>query len=64
MKNLVPSSEIYEGMGETGQLIYNVPLAKVKELGSIFKIIDNKSKQNIEEDNRNVHERKALIILK
>eukprot|EP00350_Pseudokeronopsis_sp_OXSARD2_P010609 CAMPEP_0170541964 /NCGR_PEP_ID=MMETSP0211-20121228/1541_1 /TAXON_ID=311385 /ORGANISM="Pseudokeronopsis sp., Strain OXSARD2" /LENGTH=113 /DNA_ID=CAMNT_0010844881 /DNA_START=2811 /DNA_END=3152 /DNA_ORIENTATION=+ len=44
MKTIVPSSEFYQSSGESGSLVYNVPLAKVKELGSIFRIIDNKQK--------------------
>ncbi len=44
MKTIVPSSEFYQSSGDSGSLVYNVPLAKVKELGAIFRIIDNKNK--------------------
>jgi hypothetical protein len=42
MKTVVPSSEFYTQSGDSGSLVYNVPLAKVKELGPVFKILDNK----------------------
>ena len=45
MKIVVPSSELYQGGGESGSLVYNVPLAKVKELGPIFRIMDNNNKK-------------------
>jgi hypothetical protein len=42
MKTVVPSCEFYPQSGDSGSLVYNVPMAKVKELGPVFKIIDNK----------------------
>lgn len=67
MKTVVPSSEFYPQSGDSGSLVYNVPLAKVKELGPIFNIMDNKTKHNPdheEEHTISIHERKALICLK
>lgn len=40
MKTVVPSCEFYESSGDSGSLVFNVPLAKVKELGPVFKMID------------------------
>jgi hypothetical protein len=50
MKTVVPSSEFYESSGDSGSLVYNVPLIKVKELGAIFKIIDNKTRHLPDEE--------------
>jgi hypothetical protein len=67
MKTVVPSSEFQESSGDSGALVFTVPLAKVKELGSVFKIIDNKSKHSPDDEEEHtisIHERKALINLK
>lgn len=67
MKTVVPSSEFYETSGDSGSLVYNVPLEKVKELGPVFKIIDKKTKHSPDEEEEHtisIHERKALINLK
>lgn len=37
---IVPSSEFYESSGDSGSLIYNIPLDKVRELSNVFKLID------------------------
>jgi ABC-type multidrug transport system ATPase subunit len=66
-KTVVPSSEFYESSGDSGSLLYNIPLDKVKELGSVFKLIDSKKKtspDDEEEQTVSIHERKALINLK
>lgn len=41
-KIIVPSSEFYESSGDSGSLVYNIPLDKVRELSNVFKLIDNK----------------------
>eukprot|EP00349_Pseudokeronopsis_sp_Brazil_P004303 CAMPEP_0202958426 /NCGR_PEP_ID=MMETSP1396-20130829/2778_1 /ASSEMBLY_ACC=CAM_ASM_000872 /TAXON_ID= /ORGANISM="Pseudokeronopsis sp., Strain Brazil" /LENGTH=217 /DNA_ID=CAMNT_0049676499 /DNA_START=69 /DNA_END=722 /DNA_ORIENTATION=+ len=70
MRTVVPSSEFYEQSGEAGSLVYNVPLAKVKELGAIFRIIDRKRKllsnspDDEEEQTTSMNERKALMNLR
>jgi len=67
MKTVVPSSEYYESSGDSGSLIYNVPLAKVKELGPVFKIIDKKTKHSPDEEDEHttsINDRKALVNLK
>jgi ABC-type multidrug transport system ATPase subunit len=40
-KTVVPSSEFYETSGDSGSLVYNIPLDKVKELSNVFKLIDS-----------------------
>jgi ABC-type multidrug transport system ATPase subunit len=42
-KQVVPSSEFYETSGDSGSLVYNVPLDKVRELSTVFKLIDSGS---------------------
>jgi hypothetical protein len=37
---VVPSAEFYETSGDSGSLVYNVPLDKVRELSNVFKLID------------------------
>jgi ABC-type multidrug transport system ATPase subunit len=39
-KTVVPSAEFYETSGDSGSLVYNVPLDKVRELSNVFKLID------------------------
>lgn len=66
-KQVVPSSEFYETSGDSGSLVYNVPLDKVKELSNVFKLIDNKhetSPDDETEQTTTVNERKALLNLK
>lgn len=36
----MPSSTFLETSGESGGLVFNLPIHKVNELGSIFTIID------------------------
>lgn len=36
----MPSSEFLESSGESGGLVFNLPINKVKELGPIFSLID------------------------
>lgn len=40
MKQVVPSSEFLESSGDSGGMVFNVPMTKVKELGSIFNLMD------------------------
>lgn len=67
MKTLLPSSEFFEGSGDSGSLCYYLPLTKVKELGAIFKVIDSKkdiSPDEEEEQTTSKSERKVLTNLK
>lgn len=41
MKEVVPSSEFLESSGDSGGMVFNLPINKVKELGAIFSIIDS-----------------------
>ena len=43
-KTVVPSAEFYESSGDSGSLVYNIPLDKVRELSIVFKLIDNQSR--------------------
>ena len=67
-KTVVPSSEFYETSGDSGSLLYNVPLDKVKELGSVFKLIDSKKEKTTPDDEEEqtvgVRERKAMVNLR
>lgn len=45
MKMVVPSSNFLEQSGDSGDLVFSVPTKNVKELGSIFGLMENK-KQN------------------
>jgi len=66
-KTVVPSSEFYRSSGDSGSLLYNVPLDKVKELGQVFKLIENKKKtspDDEEEQTVSIHERQAFINLR
>ena len=40
MKQIIPSCEFLESSGESGGMVFNLPIDKVKELGAIFSIID------------------------
>jgi hypothetical protein len=64
----VPSSEFYETSGDSGSLVYNVPLDKVRELSNVFKLIDSgQLKHNPDEEGEyttSVSERKAMINLR
>lgn len=41
MKEVVPSCEFLESSGDSGGMVFNLPINKVKELGAIFSIIDS-----------------------
>ena len=41
MKEVVPNCEFLESSGESGGLVFNLPITKVQELGAIFDIIDS-----------------------
>ena len=41
MKEVVPSSDFLESSGDSGGMVFNLPISKVKELGAIFSIIDS-----------------------
>lgn len=41
MKEVIPSSEFLESSGDSGGMVFNLPIDKVKELGAIFCIIDH-----------------------
>ena len=67
-QTVVPSSEFYDSSGDSGSLVYNVPIDKVRELSNVFKLIDS-SKQQITPDDEaeqtvSLNERKALINLR
>lgn len=40
VKSIVPSSQFQEQSGESGSLVWNVPMENVSELGSIFSILE------------------------
>ena len=67
-KTVVPSSEFYDTSGDSGSLVYNVPLDKVRELSNVFKLIDSgQLKHNPDEEGEqtvSASERKALINLR
>ena len=41
MQQIMPSSEFLESSGESGGMVFNLPITNVKELGAIFAIIDS-----------------------
>lgn len=41
MKEVVPSCDFLESSGDSGGMVFNLPINKVKELGAIFSIIDS-----------------------
>ncbi len=68
-KTVVPSSEFYETSGDSGSLVYNIPLDKVRELSNVFKLIDSGQLRQINPDDEgeqtvSVNERKAMIKLR
>jgi len=68
-KSVVPSAEFYETSGDSGSLVYNIPLEKVRELSNVFKLIDNQSNGEPTPDDEaeqtfSATERKALVNLK
>ena len=65
-KTVVPSSEFYETSGDSGSLVYNIPLDKVRELSNVFKLIDSKQVNPDDEGEQTVsiNERKAMIKLR
>ena len=46
MREIVPSSDFLESSGDSGGMVFNLPINKVKELGSIFSIIDSQKSGN------------------
>jgi len=68
-KTVVPSSEFYETSGDSGSLVYNIPLDKVKELSNVFKLIDSAQLKHLNPDEEteqtvSINERKAMIKLR
>lgn len=59
----MPSSEFLETSGESGGLVFNLPINKVKELGPIFSLIDMQKQPNSTSTNSNksVNSLKDLI---
>lgn len=59
----MPSSEFLETSGESGGLVFNLPINKVKELGPIFSLIDMQKQTNSTSTNSNksVNSLKDLI---
>jgi len=59
----MPSSEFLETSGESGGLVFNLPISKVKELGPIFSLIDMQKQTSIKTTNSNksVNSLKELI---
>jgi hypothetical protein len=49
-KKVVPSAEFYETSGDSGSLVYNIPLDKVRELSNVFKLIDTKQRAPTPDD--------------
>lgn len=43
VEQIVPSSEFYESSGDSGGMVFNVPMKNVKELGPIFSILNQKN---------------------
>ncbi len=68
-KAVVPSAEFYESSGDSGSLVYNIPLEKVRELSNVFKLIDNHATGEPTPDDEaeqtfSATERKALVTLR
>jgi len=63
MQQIVPSAKLIDESG--GALIFNVPLAKVKQLGPIFKLIEKKEKSELseKEQQEQMTDRKRLLEL-
>ena len=40
VEKVVPSSQFLESSGESGGMVFNVPMTNVKELGPIFSIMN------------------------
>ena len=58
----MPSSEFLETSGESGGLVFNLPINKVKELGPIFSLIDmQKQGTTTQNQNKSVNSLKDLI---
>jgi len=72
VKKVITSAEFYETSGDSGSLVYNVPLDKVRELSNVFKLIDSGTAANSThltpdeegEQTTSINERKALINLR
>ena len=63
----MPSSEFYESSGDSGSLVYNIPLDKVRELSNVFKLIDRNNKTSPDDEAEktlSLAERDALISLR
>ena len=63
----MPSSEFYESSGDSGSLVYNIPLDKVRELSNVFKLIENNKKTSPDDETEHtvsINERKALVNLR
>ena len=58
---LMPSSTFLETSGESGGLVFNLPIHKVNELGSIFSIIDLQKGNNIDEGSKKIQSLSKLI---
>jgi len=41
MQTIMPSSSFLESSGESGGMVFNLPINQVKELGAIFSILDS-----------------------
>lgn len=68
-KVLVPSAEFYETSGDSGSLVYNIPLDRVRELSTVFKLINSKENKaptpdDEAEQTTSLSEREALITLR
>ena len=63
VKQIMPSSEFLETSGESGGLVFNLPINKVKELGPIFSLIDmQKQTGSVSQNaNKSVNSLKELI---
>ena len=40
MKQIVPSSQYYESSGDSGGMVFNVPLENVRQIGPIIGMLD------------------------
>ena len=40
MKQIVPSSEYYEQSGDSGGMVFNVPMSHVRQIGPIIGMLD------------------------
>ena len=64
VEKMVPSSQFLESSGESGGMVFNVPMSNVKELGPIFSIMNKmvqKEKTKASDNSTSMSEHEKLV---